>query len=196
MEESQEQKDLNKAIELDQLDLAELQKALPKKKEEGAPEDSQAIQEKGKDVKKKGLPLKIIIPVSAGLVILLIFFFVWKFLFTTKSHTKAIPKPPKPHELYVKIGPIIAGTDTEEEGKVKLTLEISCSTLELKKTISELNSQLKEEIQNYLKTKEVIELISKKNFDTLRVNLKKELMYLLELSSGIEEVYFSELIVY
>ncbi len=206
----------NTGLELDKIDISikdsgpdassKLSKPVPPPKSplsvetnKTEPEDEEYTETAGEVQHQKKSKRLIFLMISAvALVVLLalfIFFGVF-FSFSTSSSSSAV-KPPSElqTDFNTSIGPIIINSKDTGSVKLKITISINCKNSKLKKQIIQKNPNIIERLQIYLKSPSVEQMISNRDYITLKTKMKNRINDMLGTDS-IDEIYFSELIVY
>ena len=99
---------------------------------------------------------------------------------------------PEFNELFTQIGPVNVKT---KSALVHLTLNVKCGSVESKEKVIRMNAIIKDKFISSLKTPDINKIISDRDYNRLKIQLKKIFNDTLG-QELIEEVYFSEIMMY
>ncbi len=186
-------------LELDKIQISKVDdqynptvtSVLPEEKLQGKPEEKlqgkpeEKVVPKGTRLNKRML---IIILSVSTIILLLIIALLLKSGVSSSSTGKVVP----PEALYTNISSVtvVAG----QAGKVTLALNVHFSDPKLKDEIIKKDALIKNALLYFLSSAPAAQIISRKEFNVLRLSLKDEINKALG-GNYIDNVYFSEIII-
>ncbi len=194
-------------LELDKIQISKVEdqysptvtSVLPEEKLQGKPEEKlqskpeEKLQSKPEEEVPKGKHLDkkklIIIFAGATVILLSIIVFLWSRSSVTSSPKEEVVPP---EDLYAKISSVtvVAG----KAGKVTLALYVHFNDPKLKEEIVKKDALIKNTLRYFLSSAPAERIISKKEFNVLRLSLKDEINKALG-DNYLDNVYFSEIVI-
>ena len=178
----------NTGLELDKIDLSSARHAPESEEKVGKPGLKPNLKFKSVNVTKFKIALII-----GGIALSLTFvYLLWGQIFINRTSMENTPAE-RMSERMATVGTVMSTFGKNEY--IKMTVEIECNNIRSKDKVSELEQRIKDKIMLMLNDPKTRQKVRERNFDALKPVIKKEVERLLS-DSGVEDVYFSQIIFY